>query len=111
MAASVEPSEKQRDDAALWLVRRTNRSISPAEEIEFTEWLDADPRHRVAYAEIQDLWVCLEEPAQRLAERPLPSPRPSVASRLRKVGLFAPVIAIVALLFIWFIDPWIVQKW
>lgn len=111
MAASVKPSEKQRDDAALWLVRRTGRPISQAEEMEFADWLNADPRHRIAYDDVKDLWVHLEAPANRLAERSYSSTQPRVSSRLRKVGLFAPVIAVAALLLVWFVDPSVIQNW
>lgn len=72
MAANVEPTEKQRDDAALWLVRRTGRTLTQAEEKQLAEWLARDPLHRKAYDEAEELWIELGAPAWRLAQASCP---------------------------------------
>lgn len=67
MNPDLEPTEEQRDAAALWLVRSLGRSLTIEEEARLRQWLSADLRHRKAYADAQDLWNKLGVPAQRLA--------------------------------------------
>lgn len=61
------PTEVQRDQAALWLARRSGGSVTDEEEQDFHAWIAADPGNRAAYHEAADLWVRLETPAKRLA--------------------------------------------
>jgi transmembrane sensor len=51
-------SAKLRDIAASWVVRR-DRGLSPAEEVEFKRWLEADPRHAAALARSAQAWSML----------------------------------------------------
>lgn len=67
MNPDLEPTEEQRDEAALWLVCRMGRSLTNEEEAQLQQWLSADLRHRKAYADAQDLWNELGIPAERLA--------------------------------------------
>lgn len=42
--------------AAAWLVRLDSRQASAAERVEFENWLQANPRHRVAFLRLQVAW-------------------------------------------------------
>ena len=67
MSLNHQPSDEQREAAALWLARRTGGSLSPAEELEFETWLNEDRCHRLAWDEMRVLWAHLEQPAKRVA--------------------------------------------
>lgn len=49
--------------AADWMARR-QRGLTPRESTEYSEWVDADSRHRRAVAELERTWAALD----RLAE-------------------------------------------
>lgn len=54
--------------ASRWLAARDARAATPAEQAEFTAWLEADIRHRVAYLRLEAGW----QRADRLRDlRPL----------------------------------------
>lgn len=47
--------------AADWLVRR-NAGLSPTDTHQFSSWLEADPRHRATFAELDAAWAKLTFP-------------------------------------------------
>lgn len=51
------------DEAADWLVRR-DAGLEPHEEVEFQDWLAADPRHGMAFARVQGALARLDRPRQ-----------------------------------------------
>lgn len=50
-----------RSQAAEWLARRQG-GFAPGEQLEFDRWLAADPRHRVAMAEMESAWNSIHAP-------------------------------------------------
>ncbi|WP_020186549.1 FecR domain-containing protein [Methylopila sp. 73B] len=58
--------ERAAREATTWFVRLNNPLATDADRSAFRAWLDADPAHRSAFAETDDLWRDLEAPAQRL---------------------------------------------
>ncbi len=88
-----EPTEAQRDAAALWLARRAGAKRSASLEREFAAWLDADPNNERAYREVAQLWIDLEGPALRLARKPAPRP---ARRRMRGLWLAGPGFAALA---------------
>lgn len=106
-----EPTEEQRDEAALWLARKTGGSLTPETAAAFETWLNADRRHRRAYDEARVLFAQLEAPARRLdAVAPL---RRKLAVRLepRWSWLLAPIAPVIALLIVWLVNPAVIQNW
>lgn len=67
MSPSLQPSEKQREVAALWLAKRSGSPLSEDEKHEFEAWLNQDKLNRLAWDEMRVLWAHLEEPAKRVA--------------------------------------------
>ena len=68
MQGAFEPTEQQKDEAALWHARRAGGSLSAAQEHEFEEWLNADRNNRLAFDQMRVLWARIEEPSRRLAQ-------------------------------------------
>lgn len=68
MQGAIEPTEQQKDEAALWHARRAGGSLSAEQEYEFEEWLNADRRNRLAFDQMRVLWARIEEPVRRLSE-------------------------------------------
>lgn len=69
MQGAFEPTEQQKDEAALWHARRAGGSLSAAQEYEFEEWLNADRNNRLAFDQMRVLWARIEEPAVRLSKK------------------------------------------
>ena len=46
--------------AARWAVKAASGALTPAEERELNQWLEADPRHRGAYVRARAQWVDLD---------------------------------------------------
>ncbi len=108
---SEEPTEEQRDEAALWLAKRTGGSFSREDADKLEAWLNADRRHRRAFDELRVLYGQLEAPARRVAAiAPL---RRKVAVRLhpRWSWLTPPAAAVALFLAIWWINPSMIQNW
>lgn len=106
-----QPTEEQRDEAALWLARKIGGSFGPGDAEKLEIWLNADRRHRRAFDELRVLYAQLEAPAQRVAAKhPL---RRKVAARLkpRWNWIMPPAVALVMLGAIWWADPSLVQNW
>ena len=61
------PTDAQKDEAALWHVKRAGGSMSVAQEGEFDAWINADPGNRLAYDQMRVLWAQVEEPARRIS--------------------------------------------
>ncbi|MBN8197649.1 FecR family protein [Thalassospira povalilytica] len=61
------PTDAQKDEAALWHVKRAGGSMSVAQEGEFDAWINADPGNRLAYDQMRVLWAQVEEPARRMS--------------------------------------------
>ncbi len=107
----VEPTEEQRDEAALWLAKRTGGSFGTGDAEKLEHWLNADRRHRRAFDELRVLYAQLEAPAKRVAAiAPL---RRKVAARLQpRWSWIAPPAAAVAMLCsIWWVNPAMIQNW
>lgn len=68
MQGAFEPTEQQKDEAALWHARRAGGSLSAEQEYEFEQWLNADRNNRLAFDQMRVLWARIEEPAKRLSE-------------------------------------------
>lgn len=108
---SEEPTEAQRDEAALWLAKRTGGSFSREDADKLEAWLNADRRHRRAFDELRVLYAQLEAPARRVAAiAPL---RRKVAVRLhpRWNWLTPPAAAVALFSAIWWINPSAIQNW
>ncbi|KJE34290.1 iron dicitrate transport regulator FecR [Thalassospira sp. HJ] len=67
MQGDTQPTDAQKDEAALWHVKRAGGSLTSAEESEFDAWLNADRGNRLAYDQMRVLWAQVEEPAARIA--------------------------------------------
>jgi transmembrane sensor len=111
MEAHGKPTEDQRDLAALWFVRRTGGAAAGEAEAEFTAWLAADPWHRSAYDDVEDLWIHLEAPAARLAAQSSSIGRRQEGWRCRKTWALAPMAAFAAFGLFWIADPSMSQDW
>lgn len=99
MPPRKEPTETQRDQAALWLARRSGGSVTDEEEKAFHAWIAADPGNRAAYEEAADLWVRLETPAKRLAQHAPAHFSRAVPSR-RAVQVLLGVAALTVVFFV-----------
>jgi transmembrane sensor len=73
MHRDIEPTAEQKDEAALWHVRRAGGSLSRAQEEQLGAWLAASSGNRVAFDQMRVLWRQLEGPARRLAGQQPPS--------------------------------------
>jgi len=97
-----EPSNSTSDietAAAVWLARR-DRGLSPAEQDEFSQWLQADPRHREWFARHGETWSELDQLARwRPAHSAQPNPdllaRPARCPR-RLAAVLIPLAAAAA---------------
>ena len=67
MQGDVKLTEAQKDEAALWHVKRAGGALTAAQEQEFDAWLNADTGNRLAYDQMRVLWAQVEEPARRIA--------------------------------------------
>ncbi|WP_417810417.1 FecR family protein [Thalassospira alkalitolerans] len=67
MQAAFEPTDQQKDEAALWHTRRAGGSLSAAQEDEFENWLNSDRNNRLAFDQMRVLWAQIEDPARRLS--------------------------------------------
>lgn len=67
------------DEAARWVAASAGGALSAEEDAQRASWLAADPRHRRALADMQDIWAHMgavaETPALRAAVSPQSSPR------------------------------------
>lgn len=112
MQAPRQPSEEQRDQAALWLAKRAGGSMSASDEAALESWLAADAGNAAAFEEAEALWQKLERPSRRLAREGEATRRPSApAARLNGWPLRAIAAAAAALLCIWLFDPGLLQNW
>jgi transmembrane sensor len=68
--------------ASAWFALMQGGSPTPVEQAELAVWLDADPRHAEAYAQLEHLWAA----SAQLHSLTVPSPAPQL-SRRRFVGL------------------------
>jgi transmembrane sensor len=111
MRTDDEPTDSQRDEAALWLAKKAGGSLGPEEARAHEAWINADRRHRRAYDELRVLYAQLEMPANRVATgRTI---KRAMLARLmpRRAWLLAPTVTALALLFLWAIEPPFVQNW
>lgn len=111
MGKDNEPSEAHRDQAALWLAKKSGGSLTPGDDRALEAWLNADRRHRLAYDELRVLYAQLEQPAQRMAAR-----RSAGQGWLARVvprprWLWASVVPALALVLAWGVDPSAVRNW
>lgn len=65
----TKPTASQRHTAEQWLVRQDSGCMSQADHDALRCWLEADPRHRQAFDDIQDFWRDLYGPARIVATR------------------------------------------
>ncbi|GGC88973.1 FecR family protein [Chelatococcus reniformis] len=110
MRLSEEPTEEQRDEAALWLAKKTGGSLTRTDAEALEAWLNADLRHRRAFDEARTLYARLEEPARRAAVAPL---RRKLTALLqpRRSWLTAASVVAAALVAAWLVNPSIVENW
>jgi transmembrane sensor len=101
------------DEAARWVAAAEGDALSARDQASFDAWLDADPRHADAFADMQDLWAHMgavpdtptlraslaDYPSRHLSER-----RTSTAGRGRWIG--AAVAASIALIIVGVADDW-----
>ncbi len=109
--ASDEPTEEQRDQAALWLAKRTGGSFGANDARKLDDWLNADRRHRRAFDELRVLYAQLESPAQRLAAKAPFSRKLAVRLRPRLGWLVPPAAAIAVFLGVCWLNPSLIQNW
>lgn len=87
------------EQAAMWLDRMNRPAFDSADGRRFDAWMNADPRHREAFAELAAIWDGLE-----LAEAftspapPMPAASPAAAHRWRMPLAISAVAACAALL-------------
>lgn len=62
----AEPSERAGREALAWHVRLNDPVAGATDRTAFGEWLRQSPDHHRAYAEAEELWARLAEPAARL---------------------------------------------
>ncbi|MCD4512168.1 FecR domain-containing protein [Brucella pseudogrignonensis] len=106
-----EPTEEQRDEAAIWLAKRTGGSLNAGDAEKLEAWLNEDRRHRLAYDELRVLYARLEEPARRVAAV-APIRRKIRAGLTPRWGWIVPPTTIVAALCLaWWINPAAIQNW
>lgn len=68
MTVKTQPTDEQREIAALWLAKRTGGVLSVDEELEFETWLNTHRLNRLAWDEMRVLWAHLEQPATHVAQ-------------------------------------------
>jgi len=49
-------SDDASDEAAAWFARMHSDQVTSEDELAFSEWLEADPRHQTAYEEATGVW-------------------------------------------------------
>lgn len=54
---ATPPSDDATDEAAAWFARMHSDQVTSEDEFAFSEWLEADPRHRAAYEEASGVWT------------------------------------------------------
>lgn len=62
MPERAEPTEAQRDRAALWLARRIGRSMGEDDVKAFADWIACDPDNFRAYEDVADICKRLGTP-------------------------------------------------
>ena len=110
---SEEPTfdERIEQQAIAWYARLSGGTASRRDRCRFRAWLEQDARHAQAYAELNDLWGRLDEPAKALGSGGWY--RPSPPARVPLARLAAPVTAIVLVLAIGLLfwrDPGIMDR-
>ncbi|MFZ5875579.1 MAG: FecR family protein [Nitrospirota bacterium] len=108
---STPITEEQRRAASQWLTHLDGDGANEAERGAFRAWLEADPRHRRAYAEAQDVWRSLEAPARRLAARRADrmarllarSRSAPLRGRMRSLEWIGAPIAVAIAVFVWWV--------
>ncbi|MGV1794018.1 DUF4880 domain-containing protein [Rhizobium lusitanum] len=108
---SDEPTEEQRDQAALWLAKRTGGSFGASDARKLDDWLNADRRHRRAFDDLRVLYAQLELPAQRLAARTMFRRKLALGLRPRLGWLIPPAAAIAVFLGFCWLNPSLVENW
>ncbi len=106
-----EPSQEQKDAAALWQAKRAGGSMSAADERAFQGWLDADRGNRLAFDQIRVLWARLEAPSQRLAADRSGRWGARFAARWRSGRIAAGVAAVLLLAVVWGLAPDLMRGW
>src|SRR5690242_7425527 len=51
------PSDDLSDEATAWFARMHSDQVTSEDELAFSEWLDADPRHKAAYDQAASVWA------------------------------------------------------
>jgi transmembrane sensor len=54
---SIPEQARVDDEAADWLLRRSEGALGPDEEAEFERWLQAHPRHNLTFAAMSGVWA------------------------------------------------------
>lgn len=96
MADTARKPDAVRQQAYDWLAVMNSDSVTPDERARFAAWLDADPRHRRAYRDVDSLWQdiprltdleALEDVAGADVEPPGPGARLAAAWRRGARGM------------------------
>jgi transmembrane sensor len=99
MNRNANPASSRDVDAtaARWVARR-DAGLSPAEEAELQQWIDADPSHRFALAFYGATWSTLAQPAQNGAAASLEQHLATLSLRRRQRRIvFSASLALVLL--------------
>ena len=104
----ARPRDADIEAASDWLLRLTSGSATDSDLEDFKTWRDGDSRHRVAFAEVRELWNDLEalapafepatapQPVSRVAELPGRAPRAASGRRRLAFGALAAGLAALA---------------
>lgn len=114
MRGDAEPTEEQKDAAALWLGKRAGGSLTPAEAEDLEKWLNADRGNRLAFDQLRVLWAQLEAPAMRAAaagRSPVHARKGSGAPRRAAPVFTALGLSLFICLGVWVARPTLVQDW
>ncbi|MET0313213.1 MAG: FecR domain-containing protein [Hansschlegelia sp.] len=106
-----EPTEEERDVAAVWVAKSVGGSLASDEAKDLETWLGGDPRRRRAFDEARVLYAQLEAPTRRVAQRaPV---RRKLAARLQpsRSWLCPPAVAAAVILVVGILAPSIFENW
>lgn len=102
------------DQAIAWYVRLKDPIATAADRQAFQHWLQADTAHQQAFAQVQQLWQQLAEPAQQLGRGQWYRRQPTAMPWFRRFSVVSSMASCVALLVVclfWWQDPGMVQRW
>lgn len=108
---SDEPTHEQRDQAALWIAKKTGGSLTPQDAAALEEWLNRDRCHRQAFDELRVLYAQIEVPARRAALQHPVRRRLFRHLRPQRRWLVPPAIGLAVFCLVWLVTPNLLQNW